>query len=315
MKIGWIGVHEEGLSALQSVCEAGYEVTGFMTLQQDKADRRCGSGSYDDVCRQYGIPMHPIAHVNDESSLKILRDMHCDLLVVLGWGQILSGEALSLPAVGTVGSHASLLPHNRGSAPVNWAIINGETTTGNSLMWLADGVDTGQLIDQREFPITDFDTCDTIYRHVGESNREMILSLLEKLDAGELPGRPQQHTDEPVLPRRRPQDGLIDWRMSASEIYNLIRGVTRPYPGAFGQLAGETFKVWQAALLPAFPQYSPGAVVGPVISPIESACGIVVAAGDGALLLLEVEDESGRVLQGTELCEHSFSSRTLRIAA
>lgn len=314
MKIGWVGVHEEGLPALRAVCDAGYRVTGLITLRQDRADRRCGSGSYDQVCADNGIPMHPVDHINDESSLQILREMRCDLLVVLGWGQILNQEALQLPTIGTVGAHASLLPHNRGSAPVNWAIIKGEATTGNSLMWLADGVDTGQLIDQREFPITAYDTCDSIYHHVGTSNRDMVLSLLKQLDAGKKPGRPQPHTDEPILPRRRPQDGQIDWHRPAAQIYDLIRGVTRPYPGALGTIGGHTWKIWQAALLPVASDRPPGTVVGPVVSPDASACGVMISTGNGSLLLLEIEDEAGHVLTGRDLCEHTFQPAIRRAA-
>lgn len=316
MKIGWIGVHEEGRLALEAVCEAGYTVTGLMTLEQNRAERRCGSGSYEQICSTHNVPIFPVAHVNDEDSLEILRRMQCDLLVVLGWGQILSDAALQIPTVGTVGAHASLLPHNRGSAPVNWAIIKGETSTGNSLMWLAPGVDTGALIAQRAFPITPFDTCDTIYDLVGQSNRDMVLDLLKQLTAGHRPGRPQAHTDERVLPRRRPQDGRIDWDDSAQQIYNLIRAVTRPYPGAFARLGDQTWKIWQAALLPvAAGTHSPGTILGPVCSPDPAACGIVVATGQGCLLVLEVEDDNGRVLSGPALCEHPFAPAAVRLAA
>lgn len=316
MKIGWIGVHDEGRLALQAVCEAGYTVTGLMTLKPDRAQRRCGSGSYEQICRAHSIPVYPVAHVNEEASQQILRDMQCDLLVVLGWGQILSDTVLQIPSIGTVGAHASLLPHNRGSAPVNWAIIKGETTTGNSLMWLAPGVDTGELIDQREFPITAFDTCDTIYQHVGQSNRDMVLDLLGELQAGRRPGRPQAHTTQAALPRRRPEDGRIDWTASAEQIYNLVRGVTRPYPGAFATLGNETWKIWRAALLPVSAGgHPPGTVLGPVCSPDPAACGVVVATGDGCLLILETEDNHGNVLTGPELCEYTFPRPALRLAA
>lgn len=304
LRIGWIGVHAEGLSALEAVCAAEYEVAGMLTLRQDKADRRCGSAGYVDLCDRFEIPLHEIDNVNDAASVQLLESWNCDLLVVLGWGQILKPAALRTARIGVVGAHASLLPHNRGSAPVNWAIIKGEQITGNSLIWLAEGVDSGDLIDQREFEITPFDTCATIYDRVAESNREMLLDLCFRLEAGQRPGTPQAHSDEPILPRRRPADGLIQWNVSSLEIYNMVRGLTRPYPGAFADIEGERFTIWQAATVPGQqPAATPGTVLGAVISPNPQACGQLVATADGCILLLELETTDGEILRGPELCE------------
>lgn len=304
VKIGWVGVHAEGISALESVCAAGYDVMGFVTLRQEKADRRCGSGSYENICQQFQIPIHEIDHINDASTVQLLKSWECDLLVVLGWGQILSAEVLQTARIGAVGAHAALLPHNRGSAPINWAIINGESETGNSLMWLAEGVDAGDLINQQAFPITAFDTCGTLYDRVAETNRDMVLDLLTKLTAGESCGTPQQHTDALILPRRRPKDGLINWNSPSKEIYNLVRAVTRPYPGAFGELLGNTYKIWKVAQLPiGKTSASAGTILGPVVSPEDSACGLLVATADGVILVLEIEDEQGNVISGKTLSQ------------
>lgn len=316
MKIGWVGVHAEGIPALEAVCQSDHELVGLVTLQQDKANRRSGSGGYESICQRFHIPIHEVDHINDAASIELLKSWNCDLLVVLGWGQILGAEALDTAKIGVVGAHASELPHNRGSAPINWAIINGETQTGNSLMWLADGVDAGDLIDQRSFPITPFDTCSTLYDHVAESNRDMILDLLSKLAAGDRPGSPQQHTDEPILPRRRPKDGLINWNSSSQDIYNLVRAVTRPYPGAFGELNGQTYKIWSVAVLPTGRSAATaGTILGSVISPEEKACGVVVATADSAVLILEAEDEGGHVLTGRELCEYHWLRQPSKMSA
>lgn len=310
MRIGWVGVHAEGIAALEAVCAADYDVVGLLTLRPDKADRRCGSASYETICDRFGIPIHEIDHINDDTSIDLLNSWDCDLLVVFGWGQILKSQALQSARIGVVGAHASLLPHNRGSAPVNWAIIKGEQTTGNSLIWLVEGVDAGDLIDQRSFDITPFDTCATIYDKVAESNREMLLDLCFRLQSGDRPGRPQRHMNEPVLPRRRPGDGRIDWNASTQEIYNMVRALTRPYPGAFAKINGATFSVWKAAALPVMPSAAtPGTVLGPVHSPESTACGVLVATGDGAIVLLELETSDGRVICGPELSEVFDSGR------
>jgi methionyl-tRNA formyltransferase len=190
---------------------------------------------------------------------------------------------------------------------VNWAIINGERETGNSLIWLAPDVDAGELIDQVAFPITPHDTCATLYDLVALSNRTMLLRLLPRLLKGERPGKPQQHTDEPVLHRRRPKDGLVQWERSGEQVYDFIRALTRPYPGAFSGLDGVEWKIWQAALAPGKGNgHEPGQVLGPVLSPIDDANGQLVACGNGGVILLEVESGDGRVLKGKALAEQDW---------
>lgn len=316
MKLGWIGIHEEGIPALDAACCAGYQVQGVMTLAKEAAAGRAGSANYSEICRPYHVPVYEVEHVNDADSLEILKSWECDVLVVLGWGQILSPEVLQLPKIGTVGAHASLLPRNRGSAPVNWAIINGEPQTGNSLIWLVPDVDAGDVIDQRSFPISQYDTCRTIYDAVAESNREMLLSLLPKLADGILPGAAQPTSTAALLPRRRPRDGEINWHHTTSQIYNLIRAVTRPYPGATATFRGQPYKIWTAAALPDLNTgLPPGTVIGPVRSPRMESCGQLVATGDGAILVLEAEDSIGRILTGRELNEQNWSRRELADAA
>lgn len=316
MKIGWIGVHSEGVAALQAVCEADYDVVGLMTLPAPAASKRCGSANYGAICERFQIPQFEVEHVNDPTSIQILQTWNCDLLVVLGWGQILNDAALQTARLGAVGAHASLLPHNRGSAPINWAIIHNESQTGNSLIWLDPEVDTGRLIDQTAFPITRYDTCATLYEEVAASNREMLLKLLRQLELGECPGEPQPHSSQPLLPRRRPQDGVINWNRPGTEIYNLIRALARPYPGARTTLQGQNFSVWQAALLPPFVSRAvPGTILGPVVSPEAQACGVSVATADGALVLLELEDSSGTVFKGRALSDYRWQEVSCKYAA
>ncbi len=338
MKIVWVGFHQEGIDAFRAVLEAGHDVAAAFTLTQAAAGKRSGVTDYAPICREYGVPLHHVSNINDDSAMERLEALAPDLIVVLGWSQILQPRLLRLPRVGVVGAHASLLPHNRGRAPVNWALIRGEEETGNTLMWLAEGVDTGAIIDQVAFPITPFDTCATLYDHVAASNRAMVLRLLERLARSEKPGRPQPHTDEPALPGRKPADGLIDWSQPAQRVYDLVRGVTRPYPGAFTYLDGRKWIVWSAALLPVElapratgragaaatepsggearvtpPAWAdPGEVLGMAVSPEPGACGPVVACADGALLLNELEDDAGNVLRGPDLARQPWRGKVFR---
>ena len=191
MRICWIGFHQEGLSAFEGVCQQGTKIEACFTLNDREAAKRSGRADYSRLCARYRVPLYRVRNINDERVVARLGELAPDILFVIGWSQILRGPALRTAQFGAIGAHASLLPHNRGSAPINWAIINGEQRTGNSLIWLAEDVDGGDIIDQRSFPITPYDTCATLYDRVAETNRQMILSALPKLMAGQRPGRVQ----------------------------------------------------------------------------------------------------------------------------
>jgi methionyl-tRNA formyltransferase len=241
--------------------------------------------------------------INDAGSIQWLRDQGLDILFVIGWSQIVKDAAMAAVRIGLIGAHASLLPRLRGSAPINWALIRGEQRTGNTLMWLHKDVDAGDIIDQREFPITEFDTCATLYDRVAETNREMILAVWPRLQRREFPRRAQPRGDEATLPRRRPEDGRIAWDAPNGVVYDLIRALTRPYPGAFTWLWGRRWTVWRAALLPAEAGGggSPGEILGSIVSPVEDACGLLVSCGRGFLAVLELQCEDGVTLRGRDL--------------
>lgn len=311
MRFAWVGSHMEGLPAFEALLDAGANIVAAISLTGEAAAGRSGAANYEPLCRRYRVPLYRVTDVNSPTTVALLRSLDLDVLFVIGWSQILRAEALSSARLGVVGAHASLLPRNRGSAPINWVLIRGESVTGNSLMWLAEGVDTGSVIDRTPIEITPFDTCATLYQRVAETNRDMLLRLWRKLLTGERPGTPQSSSGEPPLPRRRPADGLVDWHSNSNRVYDFVRALTRPYPGAFGHLDGQRWKVWRAALPPldGLPIADAGTCLGPVISPSDEACGQLVACGQGAVTLLEVEAEDGRVLRGRALGEAAWRGR------
>jgi methionyl-tRNA formyltransferase len=308
MRIAWIGFHMEGVPALREVLRKRYPVVGIVTLSHDAADRRSGAADISSIGREFCVPVFEVDDINSEAALAALSELQLDLGFCIGWTQLMGKAAREHFRLGVVGAHASLLPHNRGRAPVNWALIRGEKETGNTLQWLGDAVDGGDVIDSRRIPITAYDTCESIYERVAESNRDMILEVLPKLLNGERPSTPQLHSDEPLLPRRRPADGDVDWSADSSRVYDFVRALTRPYPGAFSQLDGRRWTIWSCSLPPAtmLAEGKPGEVIGPVVSPVDGACGQTVMCGSGAVTLLELEDEDGVVLKGRELSDQSW---------
>jgi methionyl-tRNA formyltransferase len=309
MRIGWVGFHMEGVLALRAVLERGFPIVAIITLSSAAAMRLSGSSDYSTIGREFGIPVFEVDNINAEPSLRILAELELDLAFVIGWTQLVGPAARKLIPSGVVGAHASLLPRNRGRAPVNWALIKGEQETGNTLLWLGDSVDGGDVIDMARIAITPYDSCLSIYEHVAESNRAMILRLLPKLLDGERPATPQPPSDEPPLSKRRPSDGQVDWSQSSARVYDFVRGLTRPYPGAFSWLNGRRWRIWACALPPQRDAGNglPGAVIGSVVSPVQEACGQMVWCGQGAITLLELESDDGRVLKGRELSDQEWS--------
>jgi methionyl-tRNA formyltransferase len=259
------------------------------------------------------VPLHEVDNINDPASIELLTSLNLDLAFVIGWSQVLKPEALRTARIGMIGAHASLLPAGRGRAPVNWTLIHGLSRTGNTLFWLSPGIDSGDIIDQTPIPISQYDTCHSIYRRVAASNADMILRALPGLLAGYRMGRPQPSVAQAAWRGRQPSDGLIDWSRRSEEIYNFVRAITRPYPGAFTFLNQTRVAVWHCALLPPTINTGgiPGEVVGPLVSPIDRACGLIVACGIGSVALLEAGLEDGATIAGRALSEQPWTGEIL----
>lgn len=303
LRIAWIGCHEEGLSAFEGVLALNKKVVGFITLQESSFEKRsAGTRRYRDFCEDNGVPYFEVETIKNEESYDIISSLKPDLLVVLGWSEILPDRLLQIPTIGTIGTHAALLPHNRGSAPINWALIHGETVTGNTMMWLSKDVDAGDIIDQMEIPITLHDTCKTLYDQVAVTNKVMLLKLIEALEKGSVPRIDiANETDEELLPRRRPKDGLVNWNQGGKAVYDFIRALTRPYPGAFTYLNGKKLFIWKAIWLPIKIDAAPGEIHGYAYGFSDCDSGLIVGTNDGAVIITEISDEDGRVYSESEL--------------
>lgn len=309
LRIGWMSHHIEGIKPLKAVLTAGFPVQAIITLQDDLMAKKSGAANFAGIASEHNIPLHHVRNVNDPPSIELLNCLNLDVLFVIGWSQILHPPALRSAKLGCFGAHASLLPANRGSAPVNWALIKGETRTGNTLMRLSEGVDAGDIVAQRTIPISPFDNVAILYDLVAETNCEMVLELLWNLaETKVLQVRPQCNDGSPLLPRRRPEHGMLDWTQPARKVYDFIRALTRPYPGAFSWANGLRTKIWRSALLPVTGRLAePGVVLGPMVSDSPDACGLAVSCSEGAVVLLEIEAVDGRVWSGRELAQRGIS--------
>ena len=287
-RVVFIGAVHEAVPALHAVVSAPVaDLVGVVTAPPGATT----SGTVDlaTPAARAGAPVIRTSDVNDPEVVDRVARLEPDLLVVAGWSRLLGPRLLELPRHGCVGFHASLLPRHRGRAPVNWSIILGETETGNTMMLLDSGVDTGGILDQERVPIGPDDTCGAVYDRVGAAGARMLARNLPALLRGDAGPAPQDPADGDVLPRRTPEMGVIDWTRSARQVHDWVRALTHPYPGAFTSLGGRRLHVWGTR----DPRTGPGAMApGTVRS--ASREGVRVATGDGGVTLSEVSVPGGR---------------------
>ncbi len=290
-RVVFFGAVHEAAPAFHAVLgSAAARVVGLVTFDEDLAARTSGFVDLASVAEKHRIPVLRTGDASAPDAVAWVRELAPDLLVCVGWTRLLSPAMLSIPAHGAVGFHASLLPRNRGRAPVNWAILRGETVTGNTMMMLAPGVDTGDIVDQREIPIEPEDTCGTVYEKVAEAGAEMLTRHLPALVNGTAPRRPQVvQSYERMLPKRTAEMGITSFDRTSAEVNNWIRALTRPYPGAFAYLRGRRLVLWSAEEVPhkGITPMPPGAVLG------VDGEGVLVTTRTGAVRLLEVQTEGG----------------------
>lgn len=231
----------------------------------------------------------------DEAFLGVLRDLRPDLIAVAAYGQILPKSILDLPRFGCLNVHTSLLPRYRGAAPIQWAILNGDTETGVTIMKMDAGLDTGDILTQAKTPINPEDTSETLHGRLAALGAELLLQTIPDYVAGRIPSQPQPADGVSHAPKIKKQDGHIDWTQPARAIWNRVRGLV-PWPGAFTYLSGQTqpllLKIWQAQVVEH---------VGPAGEILQAdKSGIVVGCGRDALRIMVLQREGGRHLTAQE---------------
>jgi methionyl-tRNA formyltransferase len=231
------------------------------------------------VAEQAGVPVLQPRSARTPELAQALRDLRPDVAVVVAYGKILPQQVLDVPAHGCLNVHASLLPKYRGAAPIQWAIIRGETATGVTIMQLDAGMDTGPMLLSRVVPIHEGETAGELSPRLAAAGAELMLVAMERLKAGALVATPQEHAQHTMAPLLTKDDGVIDWTRPAAEIVNRVRGVD-PWPGAHTTLGGEPLKMWRASLVPG--SGAPGEVLGVDATGLIVACGGEGAGGHGA---------------------------------
>jgi len=231
-----------------------------------------------------GVPVLQPQRLRDPEWAPRLRELRADVAVVVAFGQILPKAVLDAPARGSINVHGSLLPRYRGAAPIQWAIIRGETVTGITTVQMDEGMDTGPVLLSASTPIGPEETAGELAGRLAVLGAQVLVKTLERLDA--LTPAPQRHEEATLAPRLRKTDGHLDWRRPAGELVNLVRGCN-PWPGALTRTPSGLLRIWRATAVDCLSGTPPGTLVAHAGAP-------AVAAGEGALLPAEVQPENGR---------------------
>lgn len=288
MRIVFIGCVKEGKECLKEILARKGNVVAIFTFTDELAGSTSGAVSFQDISEKHNIPLYKVKSTNTLEPVVLIKKLNPDVIFVIGWTRLVCSEILAIPKYGCFGMHASLLPKYRGRAPVNWAIINNESETGNSMILLDEGVDTGKVILQKRFSITISDTCQTLYEKVAQAGRAMIRQVLPMLGNSPLPTITQNESEATVMSKRTPEDGIIDWNKSALELFNWVRALTHPYPGAFIYFQNRKLFIWEARIAHYYQgklngnlkeKKNPGTV-------ISTTDGIIVTTGEDELLAL-----------------------------
>ncbi len=277
-----MGYHTMGCLGFDALIRHGFGVKAVFT-HRDNPHEEIWWESLAERAAAKGIPVYYPESMKDPKWAETVRSIAPDFIFSFYFRFMIPAEILNAPRMGALNLHGSLLPRYRGRAPANWVLVNGEAETGVSLHYMVAKPDAGNLVDQESVPIAFDDTARTLFAKLEVAAARLLDRTLPKLKAGTAPSAPLDLTKGSYFGGRKPEDGRIDWNWPAVRIYNLIRAVTHPYPGAFTTMGGRKLFVWprtrandgEAAAV----TLAPGAVAA-----IDSD-GVLVAAGDGYVRL------------------------------
>jgi methionyl-tRNA formyltransferase len=296
MRTVWISFDTIGRDCLVAAAESGCEIVGVVTLPGPIDPNRSGQCSFDEVAARLGAELVETTDVNSDETLDTISRLDPELVFVVGWSQLVRDPFIALAREGVFGMHPTLLPRHRGRAPIPWTILSGLARTGVTLFEIVDATaDSGAIVGQVVVDVEPDDTATTLFDRLAEAHVELIRECVPPILAGTAPRVPQDPARASAWPKRTPVDGIIDWETRARYLYDWVRAQTRPYPGAFTYLGDEKVVVWRARPV----KLEESAPAGTIVA--EGPEGPVVACGEGALVLEEVETGAGPLVVGARL--------------
>jgi methionyl-tRNA formyltransferase len=292
MQVVFLGTPAFAVPTLERMAAAGHSLLAVVT----QPDRPRGRGQnpapppVKEAALRLGLPVYQPERIRRPEAVEYLRALAPEAMVVVGYGQIIPQSIIDVPPLGILNVHASLLPKYRGAGPVQWALINGETRTGVTIMRIDAGLDTGDMLLKAEAEIGPEENAIDLARRLAEMGAGLLVETLEGLAAGKIAPEKQDSAQATYAPLLKKEDGLIDWQRPAAWIHNRIRGL-QPWPGAYTDFRRQTLHIWKARIAgPA--AGTAGAILG--VKPL------VVGCGEGALELQELQLEGRKRLTASE---------------
>lgn len=292
MKILFMGTPDIAADSLAALIAAGHEICAVFTRRDKPVGRKqiLTAPPVKQLAEQHGIPVYQPRTLRDGSSDDVIRELAPDIIVVVAYGCIIPPQLLHVARYGCINLHISLLPKYRGSAPIQWAVLNGDRCTGVSIMQLDEGLDTGDVLMVEPVDIDPEETSGQLFDRVSAVGAKTLVQALEKLQAGQLKPEPQQHEMATMAPPLTKDMARFDFTQSAAHIHNWVRGMN-PWPVAWFEQEGKRIKVLECRMAKAGDSAAPGTVLA--LKPLTIACG------EGAVELLTVTPEGGKPMAGT----------------
>jgi methionyl-tRNA formyltransferase len=282
MKILFIGSVKFSLSALKLLLELNSNIVGICTSKNSNIN--ADHVDLSNLSKEHKIPWIYANDINSQESIKWIKSKEPDIIFCFGWSRILKKELLELPSLGVIGYHPTLLPANRGRHPIIWALSLGLNKTGSTFFVINESVDSGDVISQREIHIDVEENAESLYEKLIKVALDQIREFLPMLKNGIIPRIKQNDSQSNTWRKRSDKDGRIDWRMSAHTIHNLVKAITKPYPGAYFEYENERIIVWKSnVILGTKDNIEPGKILS------ISKNGAVVKCGEESIRLLLTE--------------------------
>jgi methionyl-tRNA formyltransferase len=282
MRILFIGAVAFSAHALRELLAMQADVVGVCTLKSSKFN-----SDHEDltpIAEQANIPVYLDPDLHSSESLDWIRKLNPDVIFCFGWSRLIREPLLTLPPLGVVGFHPAALPANRGRHPLIWSLVLGLAETASTFFLMDKGADSGNIISQEKVCIDSTDNAHTLYTRITRVALAQLRDFVPRLETGSIQLKPQDHDLANVWRKRGPADARIDWRMAASSIHNLVRGLTKPYIGAHFDYDSQVIKVWKTEVEPDAPMnLEPGKVLA------VNSNTLLIKAGIGAIRLLDYE--------------------------
>lgn len=297
MKILFMGTPEFAVPSLRSLVAAGHQLCGVFCQPDRPVGRHQEKLQPPPVkvaATELGIPVYQPVKLRDGSALDLICHLEPELIVVAAYGRILPPDILAYPAKGCINVHSSLLPKYRGAAPINWAILNGETETGVTIMHMADELDAGDVIAQRVTPIGENETAEELFLRLAEMGAALLTEVLPQLAQGTAPRTPQDASLATYAPLLSRELSPMDWRRTARELHDQVRGLY-PWPAAVMELSGKRCKVLSTVVEQAQTRLGPGRVFA-----VDKE-GLCMACGAGTVLRIRrLQPDGGKAMAAAD---------------